>query len=482
MVEFQFKQLIDGQWVEASNGKTWDLLNPATEESLGLMPFGGTDDVNAAIDAAARAFPAWSHKTPYERADILNKAAQWCRQNQDELGRISTEECGKPHREAKAEWGAAIGLLEWYAEECKRAYGRTIPSRKAGRRISVIYQPIGVVGTITAWNFPVYNASRAWAAALAAGCTVVGRPSEYTPRSMMAFAQALHEAGAPAGVVNLVNGEPDEIGQAMLNDKRLRKLHFTGSTRVGKLLLDGASRTMTHLSLELGGNAPVLIFPDVNVEQAAKNAVSFKLRNAGQVCIAPQRFYVHNRIAEEFIDRSVTIMQGLRLGNGLDAATDTGPMINERQRERVEAMVSDAAKAGAEVVVGGSRPANMPRGYFFEPTVVTNIAPEMGLYRDEIFGPVMPVIQFEDTDQALAMANSTDYGLAAYVQTNDLNTAIKVSEELEFGMVAINDWLPSTPEAPFGGIKQSGFDRECGEEGLYSYLEPKTVFIGEIPT
>ncbi|MBZ0296577.1 MAG: NAD-dependent succinate-semialdehyde dehydrogenase [Anaerolineae bacterium] len=480
MSDFIFKQLINGEWVDASNGSTWDLINPATEEVLMPIPYGNAADAEAAIDAAARAFPDWAARTPYQRADILMAAADWVNARLDDLAVITTEECGKPLGQSRAEWQTAANLFIWYAEECKRNYGRIIPARKPGRRIMVIHQPIGVVGTITAWNFPVYNAVRAWAAALAAGCTVVGRPAEYTPRSLMMAGQALHESGMPNGVISVISGEPDEMGQAMLKDKRLRKLHFTGSTRVGKLLLDGASETMTQLSLELGGNAPVLVFPDVDVEQTVKDALTFKLRNCGQVCIAPQRFYVHSQIAEEFIDRAAQLAKTFKIGNGLEQDVDVGPMINARQRDRLEQMMETARASGVDVLTGGARPANLERGYFYEPTVVTGLKPDMNLWQEEIFGPVLPVTPFDDVDDVLRQANSTDYGLAAYVQTNDMNTAIKMYEGLEFGMVAVNDWLPSTPEAPFGGIKQSGMDRECGLEGLESYLETKTVYIGDI--
>lgn len=477
---YHFRQLIDGEWVDASDGGTWDLLNPATEESLGIMPFGGASDAAAAIDAAHRAFPAWSRKTPYERAEVLMRAAGWVRERNKELGVITSEESGKPLREATAEWTTAGNLLEWYAEEGKRTYGRTIPSRKADRRIMVIYQPIGVVGTITAWNFPAYNVVRAWAAALAAGCTVVGRPSEYTPRSAMALAQALHEAGCPPGVVNLINGDADAQGKVMLNDPRCRKISFTGSTRVGKLLMRGAAETVTKLALELGGNAPVIIFPDApgGVEAVAKAAVAAKYRNCGQVCIAPQRFFVHSTIVEEFTERAADLSAGLKVGSGLDVATDVGPLINAVQRERLETMVASAVSEGAQILAGGSRPADMPRGYFYQPTVIGGLNPNMRLYSDEIFGPVLPIVPFYDVEEVLAMANDTEYGLAAYVQTGSLNIAIKMYESLDYGMVAVNDWLPSTPEAPFGGVKQSGIGRECGQEGLEKFLEAKTVYLG----
>lgn len=481
MTNFIFKQLINGEWVEANAGTTWKLVNPATEDILMEIPFGDGSDAQAAIDAAAAAFPLWAGKTPYQRAEVLMKAASLVLERAEEMAVITTEECGKPLSESLAEWRSAANYIIWNAEEAKRAYGRTIPARVPGRHIMVISQPLGVVGTITAWNFPIYNVVRCWSAALAAGCTVVGRPSEYTPRSAMMLAQAFHEAGAPAGVINCINGDPAAMAQAMLKDARVRKMSFTGSTRVGKLLMDGASQTVTKLALELGGNAPVIIFPDVNVQAVAKQAVQWKYRNAGQVCVAPQRFYVHSKIAAEFTEAVANASRVLKLGNGLAKGTDTGPLINAVQRDRVEALVAEAVAAGAEALTGGSRPGDMPQGYFYSPTVITGLSDGMRLYREEIFGPVMPIIQFEDTQEVLELANATPYGLAAFVQTNDMNTSIRMYEGLEFGMICINDWLPATPEAPFGGMKQSGLGRESGLEGLAEYQEIKTVYVGASP-
>lgn len=482
MTEFIFKQLIGGDWVGAANGGSWNLLNPATEESLGDMPYGNGRDAEAAVEAAAAAFPEWSARTPYERAVVLMKAADWVTAHQPELARITTEESGKPLRESSTEWAVAAALFQWYAEECKRNYGRIIPARKPGREIRVIHMPIGVVGTITAWNFPVYNIVRAWAAALAVGCTVVGRPSEYTPRSGMLLAQALYDAGIPNGVVNLINGEPAEQAQIMLADPRCRKISFTGSTRVGKLLMDGASQTVTKLGLEMGGNAPVLIFPDApaGIVQLAKDAVFYKYRNCGQVCISPQRFYVHTTVAEEFIDQVTTLTRNVKLGNGLDEATDTGPLINAIQRDRLEGLVSKAVGEGAQILAGGKRPDHLPSGYFYMPTVITGIEAQMRLLNEEIFGPVMPIVPFDDPDEALAAANATEYGLAAYVHTGSIKLAHHLMNRLEYGMIGINDWYPSTPEAPFGGIKQSGIGREVGAEGMLEYTEVKSVYFGEL--
>jgi acyl-CoA reductase-like NAD-dependent aldehyde dehydrogenase len=475
------KQLIGGEWVDAASGGEWDLLNPATETSLGHVPFGNADDARAALNAAAAAFPLWASKTPYERAEVLMRAASWIRERLDELAVVTSEESGKPLRESRGEWTTGANLLEYFAEEGKRVYGRIVPSRVGSKRIMVMHEPLGVIGVITAWNFPVYNLARAWAAALAAGCTIVGRPSEYTPRSAMIFAQALHEAGAPAGVVNVVNGDADSMGRAMLADPRCRKISFTGSTRVGKLLMDGASQTVTRLALELGGNAPVIICQDVDVQAVAKAAVASKFRNNGQVCIAPQRFFVHHSIIEEFSDVAAEAAQGLRLGSGVLPSTDVGPLINSRQRDRVEQLVKGAAHDGAALLVGGGRPTEFERGYFFEPTVLMNVRQDMQLYRDEIFGPVMPLLAFDDVDEVLAMANALEYGLAAYVQTRDLNTAIHLYEGLEYGIVAVNEWYPSAPEAPFGGMKGSGMGRECAVEGLLEYTDVKTIFLGGAP-
>ncbi|MCC5876840.1 MAG: NAD-dependent succinate-semialdehyde dehydrogenase [Candidatus Sumerlaeia bacterium] len=475
---FHLKQLIDGQWCDASGGGSWDVINPATEEAVATVPFGDAADCRAAIDAAKKAFPGWSSKTAYERSAILFKAAQLIRERLQELAPINTSESGKTKGDAEGDLHAAAALLEWFAEEGKRAYGRTIPARKPGKRILVLKQPIGVVGTITAWNFPAYNPVRSWAAALAAGCTVVARPSEYTPMTAMAIAELLVDSGLPAGVLNLINGEPESMGQEMLDNPACRKIAFTGSTRVGKILLDGASRTMTRLSLELGGNAPVLIFPDADLDVLAKQVPMAKCRNVGQVCVAPQRFIIHQKIKDEFVERVATGMKALRVGNGADPGVEVGPLINAKQRDRVEELVHDARDRGARIAAGGNRPGNLGKGYFFEPTLIADYPEESRISTEEIFGPVLPVASFDDVDEVIARANATPYGLAAYVFTRDLNTAIRAYEGLEFGLVSVNDWNVSTIEGPFPGWKQSGQGRECGQEGLEDYLEVKQVGIG----
>lgn len=475
----EFKQYIDGEWVEAAGGGVWDLVNPATETVIQQIPFGDETDAAAAVEAAASAFPAWSGLTPHKRGAYLERAADFIQEHLDEFAKVTTEESGKPLAESRSEWVGAPLYLRWASEEARRIYGRWIPARLPGRRIDVIYQPLGVVGVITAWNFPVYNQTRAISSALAAGCTVVSRPSEYTPRSAMLLAHALDEAGLPKGVLNVISGKPHEQGQVLLDDRRVRKIHFTGSTRVGRLLMDGASRTVTRLSLELGGNAPVIVFPDAgDIAAVAASGLKAKVRNNGQVCIAPQRFYVHQSVAGEFTENAVEAARSQVVGDGLDPATTIGPLINARQRDRLEEIMAGSVDQGARVLTGGARKEGP--GYFYLPTIVTDVHPGVPVYEQEVFGPVMPIVPFTSTDEAVELANATDYGLAAYLYTRDLATALTVSERLEFGMVGINDWYPVTPEAPFGGMKQSGLGREAGPEGLYEYVEAKTRYFGGI--
>lgn len=475
-----YKQLIDGAFADAVSGETWDVIDPATEEPIERVPFGNGEDCRAAIEAGARAFPAWSARTPYDRGAILRAAADLMRARAPELGRVTTRESGKPLAEAVGEWKVAADLFDWYSEEGKRAYGRTIPSRVPARRHMVIRQPMGVVGVITAWNFPAYNPARAVAAALAAGCTVVARPSEFTPLTAMHMAAILVEAGVPPGAFNLVSGDAASMGQAMLDHPELRKISFTGSTRVGRILMDGASRTFTRLALELGGNAPVLVFSDVDVDAIAKAAAAARYRNNGQVCVAPQRFLVHQKLHDAFAEKVALRVAGLRVGSGLEPDTRVGPLINARQRDRVEALVQGARDAGASVVAGGRRPEHLPRGYFFEPTVLAGVRTGMPVFTEEIFGPVMPIVPFADTDEAIALANATPYGLAAYLFTGDLKTATRAYERLDFGMVGVNEWTAHATEAPFGGRKASGLGHESGAEGLEEYLEKKLVTLGGI--
>jgi len=471
----RYQNFIQGEWRDALSGRTWDVINPATEAVIASVPFGDANDAQTAVQAAANAQPMWAAMTAYERGAILRRAADLIRERLDLLAPIMTRECGKPLSEARGEWTACADLFDWFAEEGKRAYGRTIPARRAQKRLMSIPAPVGVVATITAWNFPAYLPVRKWSAALAAGCTVVARPSEFTPMSAMAAVNILEEAGIPPGVINLVNGEPEAIANVFLTDPRVDKISFTGSQRVGRLLMRGAADGLKRLSLELGGSAPVLIFDDAEVAAAAKQAVQAKFRNNGQVCISPTRFYAQQSIYEDFIDAVQQEIKGLVVGDGLQTNVTTGPLITAAARGRVEGLVADAVGHGSIVVTGGARPDALGQGYFYEPTLLTGITREMRVSHEEIFGPVMPVSPFSSVEEALKLANDTPYGLAAYAITRDLATAVRCYEGLKFGIVGVNDLVPATAEGPFGGMKQSGWGREGAEEGLHEYMEARFV-------
>ncbi len=475
----EYKQFINGAWVDASDGGAWQVLNPATEEVVAEVPYCHSGaDAQQAISAAAAAFPAWRYTNAFQRAQLLKKVAEQIRKNASEYGRVTTQESGKPFVEAKGEWIVAADLFEWFAEEAKRSYGTVIPSGRNNKRMSVIWQPVGVVGVITAWNFPVWNLARAWGAALAAGCCIVAKPSEYTPLTAMILADIIDKQGFPAGVVNLVSGDAAAIGDALMDAPEVRKVHFVGSTRVGKLLLDKASHTNTRLSLELGGNAPVLVFPGVDIEKVAASAVAAKFRNCGQVCVSPQRFLIHQDIYDAFSRAVAGFTANYKIGNGLEEGVQVGPLINRKQQQHVAALVETAVGSGAGVLTGGEVPDWLPKGYFYRPTVLDGIDEKSPVFSQEAFGPVLQMTPFDTFDKAVALANATEYGLAAYVWTNDLHTAIHAGEALEFGIVGINEWTPHATEAPFGGWKQSGQGSELGHDGIFEYMEKKLISIG----
>jgi succinate-semialdehyde dehydrogenase/glutarate-semialdehyde dehydrogenase len=479
-INMEVKQFINGEWINAVNNGSSKLINPATEEIIAEISFGDGDDCNAAIDAAKEAFKTWGKTTPYYRAEILKKAAQHIREHVLDFATDMVNESGKPLAEAKGEFMVAANLFEWYAEEGKRSYGKTIPTSRIDKRSFTQWQPMGVIGVITAWNFPAYNPARAWAAALAAGCTVVAKPSENTPMAGLHLATALTAAGLPAGVLNVLTGDAAAIGDAMLKHPQLKKISFTGSTRVGKILMDGASATHTRLSLELGGNAPVIIYDDVDVQAIAKAAAQARFRNNGQVCIAPQRFYVQENIYHEFATAITDHVSQLKVGGGFEEDVQLGPLITARQRDGVNDLLKITSAENASILTGGKMPAHLERGYFIQPAVVADLKPDSILAHNEIFGPVLPLFPFNNMDEVIAKANNTPYGLAAYVFTNQLKTAFNTAEQLEFGMVGINEWTPHGTELPFGGWKQSGQGHESGSEGLYEYLELKLISMGGI--
>ena len=468
------KQYINGEWCDAVSGATWDLQSPATEAILDKVPYGDKRDCVLAIDAATEAFQTWKKTTPYFRAEFLKKTADTIRAHVEEFAKDTSLETGKPLLESRGEWLISANLFEWYAEEGKRSYGRVIPSSRGDKRSMVIYQPIGVVGVITAWNFPAYNPARAVAAALAAGCSVVLRGSEFTPWSSFNMAQALHAAGIPKGVFNLINTEPVSTGLEMLENPKLKKISFTGSTRVGKLLMDGASKTSTKLSLELGGNAPVIIDKEVDVETIAHQALVAKLRNCGQVCVSPQRFYVHESIFKQFVDIVKEDIARLETGINGEGKDFLGPLINKTQQNHSLALLEKAKEQGAIVHIGGER---TEKGFFVHPALI-EAQQSHSFIQTEVFGPLMIVISFDTKEQVLEWANDTEFGLASYVFTNHIKTANFYAENLEFGMVGINEWAAHGTELPFVGIKSSGIGHESGSEGLKEYLELKLISYG----
>jgi succinate-semialdehyde dehydrogenase / glutarate-semialdehyde dehydrogenase len=475
-----YKMYIDGAWADAKSGRTLGIINPATEEIIAEVPYGSREEAARAVAAASRAFLEWSKKTAYERAGVLKKTADLMRERVEAIARVLTMEEGKILAEARAEVNASAAYFEWFAEEGKRAYGEIIPQTLPNKRHWTIKHPVGVTATIAPWNFPVLLQARKIAPALAAGCTTVSRPASQTPLATMEMFQCLADAGAPPGIVNLVTGPPEEMTQEFIDNRAVRKISFTGSTEVGKQLMRQAADQIKKLSLELGGHAPLIVFPDVDVEAAAKVTTIGKFRNMGQVCISPNRIYVHDRIRKDFTDAAVEFTRSLKLGNGLDPAVEVGPLFEERNIKKTVEFISDATAKGARVLAGGRKPEGEPyrRGYYYEPTVITDVSREMRISCEETFGPVMPLMYFDNVEQALTAANDTTYGLAAYVMTNDLRTAIRMAEGLEYGIIGINDTVPATAQCPFGGMKESGTGREGAREGLEEYLETKYVSIG----
>ena len=474
------RMYINGEFCEAASGRTAPVTNPATEETLAEVPYGDSGDASRALACAAAAFASWRRVNAWDRGALLERAANLMRERADDIARTMSLEVGKPVAESRGEALAAAAQFEWFAEEGKRVYGRWVPPSKDGVRRWVLRQPVGVCAAITAWNFPLLLPARKIAAALAAGCTIVARPSIQAPLAAMEMIGCLHDAGLPAGTVNHILGPAQDLAGAFLRDPACRKLSFTGSTEVGRDLMRGAADQVKRISLELGGSAPVLIFPDCDLDDVAKRTVQGKFRNNGQVCIAATRFYAHESVFADYVERAVGYAKALRLGDPFAEGVNCGPLCNAEAVARVEGLVADAVAAGARVAAGGKRPVGtqFERGHWFEPTVLVDVPSGVRLTCEEVFGPVMPIMPFSTTEEALALANSTQYGLAAYVFTRDLNRAIEVSEGLDFGIVGLNDMVPATAECPFGGMKQSGQGREGGAEGIEDYLETKYVSVG----
>lgn len=473
---FRTQCYVDGQWCEADSGKRINVLNPATGQVIAEVPDAGAEETRRAIEAAHRALPAWRALTAAERSRHLRRWYELMLAHKDDLARLMTLEQGKPLTEATGEITYAASFIEWFAEEAKRAYGEVIPSPAANARYVVIKQAVGVCAAITPWNFPSAMITRKAAPALAAGCTLVLKPAELTPLSALALAELAERAGIPAGVFNILTGDSKAIGGELCRNPIVRKLSFTGSTPVGKLLMEQCAPTLKKLSLELGGNAPFIVFDDADVDAAVKGAVAAKYRNTGQTCICVNRFLVQSGVHNAFVEKLAAATQTLKIGNGLDKDVVQGPLINEAAVQKVTHLIDDATQKGATVHTGGKRAD--PDALWFEPTVLGNVTTDMDIARQEIFGPVSAVFRFDTEAQAIAMANDTEYGLAAYFYTRDIGRVWRVGEALEYGMVGVNTGSISSEVAPFGGIKHSGLGREGSRHGLDEYLEMKYLAMG----
>ena len=464
---------IDGTWSGSAAGKTIAVLNPATGEPIGKVAHAEEADLDRALAAAAKGFETWRKISAYERAKIMRKAANLMRERLEATARIMTTEQGKPLAEARGETALAGDIIEWFAEEARRAYGRVVPARAAGIYQLVVKEPIGVAAAFTPWNFPINQAVRKISAALAAGCSIVIKGPEETPASCAELVRAFADAGVPEGVINLVFGVPGDISSYLIPHPIVRKISFTGSTAVGKQLAALAGAHMKRVTMELGGHAPAIVFEDADVEAATKILSANKFRNAGQVCIAPTRFLVQEKVYDDFVDRFVAVAKGMKVGDGLDPATQMGPLAHERRVAAMEGFITDAVQKGAELVTGGKRIGN--KGYFFEPTVLTNVPQTARAMNEEPFGPVALIAPFREIDDAVKEANRLNYGLAAYAYTRSAKTANAVANAVETGMISINHHGLALPEVPFGGVKDSGYGSEGGLEAIEAYLVTKFV-------
>ena len=472
------RSYVAGRWIEADGGATLTVVNPATGRALGTVPRMGCAETRRAIDAAAQAFPAWARRTAKERAAILRRWHDLMLANREDLATLMTAEQGKPLAEARGEVGYAAAFIEWFAEEGKRLYGDVIPGHQSDKRLLVIRQPIGVVAAVTPWNFPAAMITRKAGPALASGCTLVVKPASQTPYSALAMAELAHRAGVPAGVLNVVTGDASAIGTEMTSNPRVRKLTFTGSTEIGKRLMAQCAGTIKKISLELGGNAPFIVFADADLDAAVEGAIASKYRNTGQTCVCANRLLVEDSVYEAFAQKLIAAVGRLRVGDGLEGETEQGPLIDTKALAKVEEHLADAVAKGARIACGGKR--HRLGGTFFEPTVITNVQPNMLVAREETFGPVAPLFRFGSEQDAVRMANDTEFGLAAYFYTRDLARTWRVGEALEYGIVGVNTGIISTEVAPFGGMKESGIGREGSRYGILDYTEIKYLCVGGV--
>lgn len=469
----ELKMYIDGEWVGLAGREFHQVLNPATELPLGRLPLANQIDLERALDAADRAFASWRKTSAYVRSTIMRKAADLVRERKNQIAIVLSQEQGKPFVEAQAEVAGTADIIDWMAEEGRRAYGRIIPARDADVRQMVVSEPVGIVAAFSPWNFPTYTPVRKIAGALAAGCSIILKPAEETPGSAIELARCFHDAGLPRGVLNLVFGVPDLVSRLLIEAPAIKKISFTGSVPVGKRLAELAARGMKRATMELGGHSPVIVLEDADTERAADIIAPFKFRNAGQVCVAPNRFFVHESVIDRFVARFKEHAERITLGDGLASTTTMGPLANERRLHAMERFVADARSHSANIQYGGHRYGN--RGYFFMPTVITELPDNSAIMTEEPFGPLAPIVPFKSLDEAIFRANSLPLGLAAYAFTSSITKAQTVCAELQAGMVGINSTAISTPETPFGGIKESGYGQEGGIEGLEAYMVKKFI-------
>ena len=474
----KFGQFIDGKWQASSNNETYDVINPATEEVIGKASKASREDVQKALKSAEKGLKIWRDTSPWKRSYIIRKIADKMREKQDVLAKWMTLEVGKPLAEGIGEVGGAADIFEWNAEETKRIYGQTVESRFPDTRVHVYYQPVGVVAALIPWNFPLILASRKISTALAAGCSVICKPDVITPGTVMELVNICKEAGVPDGVVNLLSGDPAEISEQLLESDIVKKVSITGSTRVGKIILKKAADKVQRVTMELSGHSPFIVFEDSDIDKVADMAVTAKFRNNGQVCIAPNRFYIQESKKEEFINKFIERTKKLKIGNGMDEGVQLGPLTTDKRLAEIEELVETTKNEGAEVLLGGKRPAGFNKGYFYEPTVFDGIKDDFTIMRQEPFGPLVPMLSFKTFDEVTERANNNDLGLCSYVYTNSMEQAHRASELIESGCVAVNTAAVAVAEAPFGGIKQTGYGREGGSMAIKDYLNVKYTHMG----
>ena len=474
----KFGQFIDGKWQASSNNETYDVINPATEEVIGKASKASREDVQKALKSAEKGLKIWRDTTPWQRSYIIRRIADKIRDKKDVLAKWMALEVGKPLAEGIGEAGGAADIFEWNAEETKRIYGQTIESRFPDTRVHVYYQPVGVVAALVPWNFPLILASRKISTALAAGCSVICKPDVITPGTVMELVNICKEAGVPDGVVNLLSGDPAEISEQLIESDIVKKISITGSTRVGKIILKKAADKVQRVTMELSGHSPFIVFEDSDIDKVADMAVTAKFRNNGQVCIAPNRFYIQESKKEEFINKFIERTKKLKIGNGMDEGVQLGPLTTDKRLAEIEELVETTKNEGAEVLLGGKRPAGFNKGYFYEPTVFDGIKDDFTIMKQEPFGPLVPMLSFKTFDEVIERANNNDLGLCSYIYTNSMEQAHRASELIETGCVAVNTAAVAVAEAPFGGIKQTGYGREGGSMAIKDYLNVKYTHMG----